>query len=64
MFELITDYDGVQEDIPVWCDKCGQEFGASIDEEFLSCIDLNYQFHQESKPALIRAAKTALWPTQ
>ena len=36
MFELITDYDGVQEDIPVWCAKYGQEFVASIDKGFLS----------------------------
>lgn len=64
MFELITDYDGVPGEIPVWCAKCRQEFVSSIDEGFLSCIDLNYRFHQESKSALIGAAKTALWPTQ
>ncbi len=26
VLEVLTDYDKALEDIPNWCDKCGQEF--------------------------------------
>ncbi len=26
VLEILTDYDGALEDIPEWCQKCGQEF--------------------------------------
>jgi len=30
----LTDYDGALEDIPQWCEKCGQEFlGMEEDED-------------------------------
>ena len=32
VLEVLTDYDGALEDIPAWCEKCGQEF-IGIDEE-------------------------------
>ena len=34
VLEVLTDYDGALEDIPSWCDKCGQEFiGIEEDED-------------------------------
>jgi TusA-related sulfurtransferase len=32
VLEVLTDYDGALEDIPNWCEKCGQEF-IGIEEE-------------------------------
>jgi len=26
VLEVLTDYDGALDDIPAWCEKCGQEF--------------------------------------
>lgn len=32
--EVLTDYDGALEDIPAWCERCGQEFlGMEEDEK-------------------------------
>lgn len=34
VLEVLTDYDGALEDIPAWCEKCGQEFlGIEEDED-------------------------------
>ncbi len=34
VLEVLTDYDGALEDIPSWCEKCGQEFiGIQEDED-------------------------------
>jgi TusA-related sulfurtransferase len=34
VLEILTDYDGGLEDIPSWCEKCGQEFlGMEEDED-------------------------------
>ena len=34
VLEILTDYDGALEDIPQWCQKCGQEFiGIEEDED-------------------------------
>ncbi|HFC46399.1 MAG TPA: sulfurtransferase TusA family protein [Dissulfuribacter thermophilus] len=34
VLEILTDYDGALEDIPQWCEKCGQEFiGIEEDDE-------------------------------
>jgi TusA-related sulfurtransferase len=34
VLEVLTDYDGALEDIPEWCEKCGQEFmGMEEDED-------------------------------
>ncbi|MGQ9668747.1 MAG: sulfurtransferase TusA family protein [Desulfosoma sp.] len=34
VLEVLTDYDGALEDIPNWCEKCGQEFlGIEEDED-------------------------------
>ena len=34
VLEVMTDYDGALEDIPAWCEKCGQEFlGIEEDED-------------------------------
>ena len=32
VLEVLTDYDGALDDIPAWCEKCGQEF-MGIDED-------------------------------
>jgi TusA-related sulfurtransferase len=35
ILEIMTDYDGALEDIPVWCEKTGNEFlGMSETEDF------------------------------
>ena len=33
VLEVLTDYDGALEDIPEWCEKCGQEFMGMEEEE-------------------------------
>ncbi len=34
VLEILTDYDGALEDIPAWCQRCGQEFiGIEEDED-------------------------------
>ncbi len=34
VLEVLTDYDGALQDIPEWCEKCGQEFlGVEEDDE-------------------------------
>ena len=34
VLEVLTDYDGALDDIPAWCEKCGQEFiGMEEDED-------------------------------
>ena len=34
VLEILTDYDGALEDIPDWCQRCGQEFiGMKEDED-------------------------------
>ena len=36
VLEVLTDYDGALEDIPAWCEKCGQEFvGLEKDIEYV-----------------------------
>ena len=32
VLEVLTDYDGALEDIPAWCEKCGQEFIGMVEE--------------------------------
>ena len=34
VLQVLTDYDGALEDIPNWCERCGQEFlGMEEDED-------------------------------
>jgi len=35
VLEVLTDYDGALDDIPAWCEKCGQEFlGFDEDDDY------------------------------
>ncbi len=33
VLEILTDYDGALEDIPAWCQRCGQEFIGIVEDE-------------------------------
>jgi tRNA 2-thiouridine synthesizing protein A len=50
VLEIITDYDGALEDIPVWCTKHGQEFIGICEEDCEDCYKLYIKKCKEEKP--------------